>query len=85
MGQIGHHFPSCFRKFLIQKRKMNSKKEPLENSQVDLFILLLLEGRNSSQAGCNRGCQLFCLAQENKKAALMDGFQAAFKWNFKRL
>jgi hypothetical protein len=21
----------------------------------------------------------------NKKAALMDGFQAAFKWNFKRL
>jgi len=25
------------------------------------------------------------LAEENRKAALSDGFQAAFKWNLKRL
>ena len=77
--------PSSFLKFLIRIRKANSRTEPLENFQEALFILLLLVGRNRSQAGCQRGCQHFCLAQENKKAALSDGFQAAFKNHLKRL
>jgi hypothetical protein len=51
-----------------------SRIKHLENFQGIPFILLLLVGRNSSRTAPFWGCQLFCLAQENKKAALMDGF-----------
>jgi hypothetical protein len=48
------------------------------------FLLLQGSGIDLRQ-GAKGGSQQFCLAEENKKAALSDGFHAAFKNDLKRL
>jgi hypothetical protein len=85
LGQIGHHFPSCFRKFLIRIQKRAAENNPLKIFKRFCSFLLLQGGRNRSSAGPFWWSQLFCLAGENRKAALSDGFLAAFKNHLKRL
>lgn len=56
---------------------LHSKKQPLENFQEVLFILLLLVGRNRSRTGPFLGSQQFCLAEENKRLAVRATFLVA--------